>query len=103
MRRLKVAQYAGEYYLLTGWIVDDLIEKRMWISNVGRSPAVILHNVKPIQVLTYAPDGQLIDVSATWSRKEALEIARRMTKLFYADNKTIVTKSSEEFRQWLDL
>ncbi len=103
MRRLKVAQYAGEYYLLTGWIVDGLIEKRMWISNVGRSPAVILHNVQPIQVLSYAPDGQLVDVSATWSRKEALQIAREVTKLFYADNKTIVTKSSEEFRRWLDL
>ena len=103
MRKLKVLHYVGEHYLLTGWIVDGLIEKRLWISNVGRSPAVILHNVTPIQVLSFAPDGEVLDVAATHSRREALELAREVIQVFYEDNKTIVTKTPQEFRDWLDL
>ena len=103
MRRLKVVQYVGEYYLLTDWIVEGSIEKRVWISNTRRQNAVVILNGDPIKIVLSAPDGTVVDVNATRSRLEALRIAREMLTTFYAESKTIVTKSAPAFRDWLDL
>ena len=116
MRRLQVVQYVGAYYLLTDWIVEGNMEKRVWVSNVGRqNAAVILTEDTTIKIVLYAPNGDVIDVSAVLRkcgyvphslrtpRQEAFRIAREMLQVFYEDAKVVITKAAPDFRDWLDL
>tara|TARA_R110000744_G_scaffold338298_1_gene443493 strand:- start:199 stop:510 length:312 start_codon:yes stop_codon:yes gene_type:complete len=103
MRRLNVVQYVGEHYLLTDWIITGGIRKRVWVSNVGSQNAVVIMGDDPIKIVLYTPDGGVLDVNATRSHKESLRIARAMLEVFYSDAKIVVTLSSPEFREWLDL
>tara|TARA_R100000654_G_scaffold5228_1_gene15032 strand:- start:41 stop:349 length:309 start_codon:yes stop_codon:yes gene_type:complete len=100
---VKLVDFCGKAYILSDWDSNDKnFQRKFWISETGTSPAAISMMIDgQFKIVLYAPDGELLEVFATTSRKEALNLIRDAL-FFYLDvGKVLLFSLSKEQRKWL--
>ena len=103
---MTIIEHGQQNWLLTRWTDcwDLKSESRYWLNQNTRAPAAIVIEKKGLwSSVIFLPDGEVLDVITTTSKKTTQGMSSQILKDFVDMCSTTIKQAREPFRNWLDI